>query len=229
MLAIADGMGGYAHGQEISREVLRKFNLSLFEQLTVDCSINCLPETTAQVTPKTLSKVLVKALEQTNAYIRRLVKNNQWGKGGSTLVVAAIIGNSAIVTNLGDSPLLHYQAQTGQLTQITEDHTIAGVLLKTKMISPQVALHHEGRSRLQFFVGCPEFPTELPVHQVSLESGDILLLCSDGISGSLLPEDIAAILGSSQSLKDMAENLAQKALEAGETDNQTLILWSHKF
>jgi PPM family protein phosphatase len=99
------------------------------------------------------------------------------------------------------------------------------VLLRARMITPEMARYHEGRNRLEFYVGCPQFPSNPPVYQTSLTAGDLLLLCSDGISSSLLLEDVQSILTGDRHLRNIAENLVQAAQTAGETDNQTLILW----
>jgi len=228
VLAVADGMGGHAYGEHVSREALRKISLSLFEQLTVEPSINRL-EALLPVDAETLSQALINALEQANAHVRRMVEANKWGKAGSTIVVATVLDDVAVVANLGDSPLFHYQASTGQLHKVTEDHTVAGVLLQAGMITPEMARYHEGRGRLEFYLGCPELPREAPAHQVALASRDLLLLCTDGVTGSLSHEQIAEILSDPNGdLDGMAERLIQASLEAGETDNQTLILWRHQ-
>ncbi len=227
LLAVADGMGGHAYGELASREALRKMSLVLLEELTVQRSINHLEEATP-VIPAEIAKALMNALEQANAHIKRMVKANKWGKAGSTLVAAAIWGNTAIVVNLGDSPLFHYQPSTRQLTKKTEDHTVAGVLLRAGLISLELALYHEGRSRLEFFVGCSELPGEEPVQQFELAPGDLLLLCSDGVSGSLLEREMAEIFSKAHGkIEAIADGLLQAAKDKGETDNQTLILWQY--
>ncbi|NEQ65806.1 MAG: serine/threonine-protein phosphatase [Symploca sp. SIO2D2] len=227
ILAVADGMGGHAHGAEVSREALRKLSLALFEQLIVEPSLNnlqAIPPPNAQ----SLSQVMFSALEQANAYVKRMVKANQWGKAGSTIVVAAILDNLAVVVNLGDSPMFHYQVTQRQLVKITEDHSVAGVLLRAEMITTEMARYHEGRNRLEYYLGCPHLPPEPPVQQVALAAGDLLLLCTDGISGSVSEEQIKEILAESGSnLEKKAEQLLTVSQEAGETDNQTLILWQH--
>jgi len=227
VLAVADGMGGHAHGEYVSREALHKVSLSLFEQLIAEPAINHL-EVVPSIDADTLSQALMNALEQANAHVRRMVEANKWGKAGSTIVVAALLDNTAVVVNLGDSPLFHYQASSRQLTKVTEDHTVAGVLLRAGMITPEMARFHEGRSRLEFYLGGEELPKEAPQHRVVLASGDLLLLCSDGVNGAILQEQIAEILSdSSGDLERMADRLLQASLQAGETDNQTLILWRH--
>jgi protein phosphatase len=226
IMAVADGMGGHVHGEYASREALRKLSLSLFEQLIFEPSINRLTEAQA-ITSEDLGKVLFQAVEQANVYLQKMVKNNNWGVAGSTVVVTAILDNTAIAVNLGDSPLFHYQASSGKLTKVTEDHTVASILLKADLITPEMARFHEGRSRLEFFVGCSKLPLIPPIYQVQLELGDLLLLCSDGVSGSLLLEEISSILAdTSQTLENKAESLMLAAQQQGETDNQTLILWS---
>ena len=153
ILAVADGMGGHAHGEEASEQTLRKFSLSLFESLTIQSSINSLPQEAPEISLEKLSQCLQEALKAANEHIGRIVKNNNWGTAGSTVVVAAILENTALVINLGDSPRFHYQASSKRLTQVTEDHTVAGVLQRAGMITAEMARVHEGRSRLQFYVG----------------------------------------------------------------------------
>jgi protein phosphatase len=197
------------------------------EELTVQPSINHLEEATP-VSPAGIAKALMNALEQANAHIKRMVEANKWGKAGSTLIAVAIWEDTAIAVNLGDSPLFHYQPSTGQLTKKTEDHTVAGVLLRAGLISPELALYHEGRSRLEFFVGCSELPGEAPVHQFDLVPGDLLLLCSDGVSGLLLEGEMAKIFSKAHGeIEAIADGLLQAAKDKGETDNQTLILWQY--
>jgi len=227
ILAVADGMGGHAYGEEASEQTLRKLSLSLFESLTVNSSINFQPQQAPPLNRDRLSQTLQDAIRAANEHIRRIVQQNNWGVSGSTVVVAAILEDTAVVVNLGDSPLFHYQARNNRLTQVTEDHTVAGVLQRSGMITAEMARHHEGKSRLQFFVGCSHLPSDLPTYTLKLEPNDLLLLCSDGISGSLMPEDIANILASRQNLQEKAKSLVNKALDNKETDNQTLILWSH--
>jgi protein phosphatase len=227
VLSIADGMGGLAYGEKVSREALKKVSIALFEELVVEPSINCW-QSLPPIDANRLSQALTNALEQANAHLRRMVEANKWGKAGSTIVVAGIIEDTAVVVNLGDSPLFHYQARSGQLTKVTQDHTVAGVLLRAELITPEMARYHQGRSQLEFYLGCPQLPP-IPAYQLKLAPGDLLLLCSDGISGTLLHEQIAAILAEpNSSLESIADSLLRVSREAGETDNQTLILWRHQ-
>lgn len=228
ILAVADGMGGHAYGEVVSYESLKKVIGSLHEKLVVDSSINRLEKPRVD-SAETLSKALKEALKEANSHVKRMVEANKWGKAGSTIVVAAVLNDMAVVANLGDSPLFHYQANSKELRKITEDHTVAGVLLRFKRITPEMARYHEGRHRLEFYVGCPELPEDEPIYLVNLAQGDMLLLCSDGVSGSFSDEDIGKIFAAGgNDIEKIADALVKASLDAGETDNQTLIIWQHQ-
>jgi protein phosphatase len=227
VLTVADGMGGHAYGEHVSREALRKVSSTLFEELITEPSINQV-EAVPRIDPKILSQTLMTAVEQTNVHVRRMVDANKWGKAGSTIIIAAILDNNAVVVNLGDSPLFHYQANSKQLTKITEDHTVAGTLLRAGMISPEMARVHDGRNRLEFYLGSEKLPQETPQYCLELASGDLLLLCSDGVSGAVMQEHMEKIMSDPQDdLEHIANRLLEASREAGEEDNQTLILWRH--
>ena len=232
-LAVADGMGGHEHGAEVSAEALKKISLALFEELVVIPSLNSLDAfppfnrgALAHFAPEQLGRSLLSALAQANAHVRRMVEQHGWSKAGSTVVVAAVNGREVTAANLGDSPLFHFRAAEGRLVQVTEDHTVAGVLMRAGVITPEMARVHEGRSRLEFFLGVETMPRDEPVHHFSAEAGDLLLLCSDGISGALTREQIEGVLRETgDDLEEAVERLVASARGAGETDNQTIILW----
>lgn len=227
VLAVADGMGGHVYGEQVSREVLRTASRALFEQCVVAPTLNELAAPFLLDTQK-IADILWHILEEANARVQRMVRSNKWGKAGSTLVIAVILNNTLVTANLGDSPLFLYRRGSKSLKKITEDHTVAGVLVRKKMITPEMARFHEGRSRLEFFVGAETLPKHPPVYQCSLAPGDLVLLCSDGISGSLAQDQLETLLSTAtENLETVADRLIEAALEAHETDNQTLILWRY--
>ena len=101
LLAISDGIGGYEHGEDISREALKKISLSLFETLVFEPSINNQEKSTKPPTKETLTTAIKEAIAQTNAHIKRIIKNNSWHKSGATLAVAPISGPRAIISKQG--------------------------------------------------------------------------------------------------------------------------------
>ena len=221
VLSVADGMGGHEHGEDVSREGLLKFSLALFGELkAIDRS--------PPLTSEKLTQAMLNAISQTNSQVQQMVAANQWRKAGSTIVSAAIWRDRLVAVNLGDSPLFHYAAQTGQLVQVTLDHSVPAILAKAGLITTEMARDHQRRGQLEFFLGCDATPDPIPVYERLLEPGDLLLLCSDGVSGALHLIQIQQILARTDtSLAEKADLLIRAALAAGETDNQTLILWSH--
>jgi PPM family protein phosphatase len=224
LLAVADGMGGHAHGEHISYQALKKLSLGLFEQLVTLPNLNHLQP--AALTAQNLVQVLTDALPLINIYIQKMIQANRWERAGSTLVVALILGNEVVVTNLGDSPLFYINAADQTCRQITAEHTVAGMLLRANLITPEMAQVHQGKNQLEYFIGCDHLPEPLPMHRLTLGAKDRLLLCSDGISGSLDLKLLQQLCSQdSLSLDEIADRLLEAALSAGETDNQTLILW----
>lgn len=233
LLCVADGMGGYEHGAQVSREVLRRLCLSLFQQLTVEPALNrSIPG--GGFGPVHLANALHEAAVTADCSVRRLVEANGWQRAGTTLVVAAVYGDEVVSFNLGDSPLFHYEWASRTLRQLTEDHTVAHALARGGLITLDMARYHEANTELQFYIGGGAMPQPPPVHYLKLAPGDLLLLCSDGVSKLLGAEkmnkvllDMEGVLNATHGLANAAEALREAALAAGESDNQTLILWRY--
>jgi PPM family protein phosphatase len=228
LLIIADGMGGYEHGGDVSEQAVRKLTLSLFEALAIVPNINQL-EVRAEITIEELKKILWESIELTQAYIRKTIENNHWNQAGTTIVVAAVMGDDVAIANVGDTPLFHYQANSRKLQQVTEDHSIVGSLVRSKMIPPEAAASHHLRNQLEFYLGCTRLQNDPQIYQLKLEPKDLLLLCSDGVNGLLELEELERVMaGTSLTLDDKADRLLKAALDAETTDNQTLILFRHE-
>jgi PPM family protein phosphatase len=218
LLSLADGMGGYEHGEEISREGLQQFKQTLRGKLN---KVEGSP-----LSVETLKQAISSALQQANTQIRQTVATNNWHKAGSTIVVAAIWQNRLVATNLGDSPVFHYEAATGKLVKVSLDHSVVGILTQAGIITEAMARDHERRGQLEYYLGCPHLPDPLPIYDRELRSQDLIMLCSDGINGLLSLAQIEQILARTEtSLERKAEELIHAARAAGETDNQTIMLW----
>ena len=185
VLSVADGMGGHEHGEDVSREGLLKFSLTLFGELK---TVDRFPPLTSEK----LKQALQNAMYQANSHVRRMVSSNKWSQAGSTIVSAAIWRDRVMAVNLGDSPLFHYESHTGQLAKVTLDHSVAAILAQAGFMTEDMA--RDRRGQLEFFLGCDPTPDPLPVYERVLKPGDVLLLCSDGVSGSLRLAQIQQIL-----------------------------------
>ncbi|MBE9009035.1 protein phosphatase 2C domain-containing protein [Pseudanabaenaceae cyanobacterium LEGE 13415] len=221
VFVVADGMGGHEHGEDVSRQAVLKvedFLKKTIEQISL------------QSDPiKYLKQCLLDAIESANELVQRMVSVNGWDRAGSTIVIALVWQNKVIAANLGDSPLFHWSQNTGNLDRVTQDHSVPGILAQAKLITEEMVRYHERRGQLEFFLGSKNLPKPDPIYERSLEPGDLLLLCSDGISGALSREQIRAVLADSAiDLPDKANQLIEAARDEGETDNQTVILWRYK-
>lgn len=223
VLAVADGMGGHEHGELVSREALRRAAQLLFEAFVWETSSG--PVETSRV--PNVEEVLKQTLQVVNSHIGRMIKKNGWGRAGSTIAIAVIRGNVCSIANLGDSPIFHRSEGQGTLHQLTDDHTVAGAMVRAGQISEAMGRHHEQSSVLEFFVGRDRLPSHPPVTSFDLALGDLLLLCSDGIVARQTTAEIAEVFESPCSLAELADRLILRARAKGEEDNQTVVLWRH--
>lgn len=221
LLAVADGMGGHMYGKEMSQEALEKLSVSLFQALCVKPAIEARGD--APVDIDSLKQALSDAITLAHARIDRIERANTC-KAGTTLVVALLFEDGlTVVGNVGDSPLFHYSVGDRTLREVTINHSFAGALVRCGRISRMESLSHHGRHILEFHLG-GKLPRTIPISVLKRDPGDMLLLCSDGIT-CLSPSRIQEILeGQGKSLECMAQGLLDSAVEDGETDNQTLIL-----
>ncbi|HEY3993857.1 MAG TPA: protein phosphatase 2C domain-containing protein [Ktedonobacteraceae bacterium] len=228
ILALADGMGGHAWGEHVSREALRKVSLALFERLNIDLALNVIdPE--GFIETQQLAETLEEAIKEANDYVLRMIHTNHWPKAGSTLTIVAILENQAVIVNIGDSPAFLYDHQEKRLRKVTIDDTVANHQLLAGKITPEMALHHSGRSVLKWHIGMEELPAQLHACCLDLKENDLILLCTDGVNGQLSEQQMAEILSfPAFSLQDIAQRLLQSARQVGEEDNQTIFLWRHK-
>ncbi|HBQ98699.1 MULTISPECIES: hypothetical protein [unclassified Roseofilum] len=80
--------------------------------------------------------------------------------------------------------MFHYHRRDRRVEQLTLDHTVAAALVRGGMITREMGQYHEGRNQLEFYLGRETLPGD-PLIEMSLEPGDRLLLCTDGISSSI--------------------------------------------
>jgi len=220
VLMVADGMGGHDHGEDVSREALLAIKSYLIQHISNH------NQAKFHLSLEGLQKIMAGALAHTNFLVQYMMEDQGWQQAGSTLVAALIWRNALITVNLGDSPLFHFQARSQNLEQVTHDHSVTGILTAHRLITPNEALSHQYRGQLQHYLGCPYLPDEFPLYVRWLQPGDLVLLCSDGVSGLLSAAEIADTLAeTSWSLAERADRLLEIALTKEETDNQTLILW----
>lgn len=142
-------------------------------------------------------------------------------KIGTTLIAVWVQQRTAHYSHAGDSRL--YLLRKGELTQLTEDHTLVQEQLNRGIITQEEMEDHTLRHVITRSIGGRE-NVEVEVEELPLAVGDQLLLCSDGLSSSLGNEDISRILQAEADLEIACDQLIRSALEAGSRDNITAVL-----
>ena len=145
-------------------------------------------------------------------------------RGMGTTLTGALVGDGEVtIVHVGDSRA--YLLREGQLRQITRDHSLVEELRRQGRLTSEEAEEHPQRSVVTRALGV-EPDVQLDVHTHQVRSGDLFLLCSDGLTSMVRPERVQEIIaGSGDSLRVAADRLVAEANEMGGRDNITVVLF----
>lgn len=224
VLVLSDGMGGLAYGDRVSKEAVLLVNSAVFEDF---CRMAIVPndETSKGPAGDIIDNLLFKSFRSANEGITDLIHQQGWEQAGATLVVCIVHDDTVRYCHLGDSRLYHWQAGSRLLVRLTTDHTVPQILLEKQLISEEMLDRHPLKNQLMYYIGANELP-DLQVKHARLSKGDMLLLCSDGISGSVSDKTMATLFRQN-GVTDIADQLLTAAMAASSTDNMTLILYHY--
>lgn len=140
---------------------------------------------------------------------------------GSTLVALWVRGETAFWTHVGDSRI--YQLRSGELRQLSEDHSLVQEQLRRGIITAEEVQHHTLKHVVTRAIGTRD-PLEVNVQQQTLRPGDCYLLCCDGLTDLVPHQQIQQLIGNGQNLEASCRALVEAANEAGGEDNITVVL-----
>lgn len=204
VFVVADGMGGASAGEVASRLAVETFAAGL-------------PPGGDPV------ERLSAAVSKANAAINAQAGDDPARQGMGTTVTAVMVdGGQLSVAHVGDSRAYSFRA--GSLERLTRDHTLVDELVQQGRLTPEEAAVHPQRSIITRALG-PEREVEVDSSVHALEAGDVILLCSDGLTGMIDEERIASILSQSRSLAAASRALVKAANDAGGRDNITVVLF----
>lgn len=216
LMIVADGMGGAAAGEvaaAVAVATVEEFALN-----TVKWFLHL-----SQHEDTALMGELRASLERADRELFDRVERHPSLAGmGTTLTVAFSVGTDLFVVHAGDSRA--YLLRHGEMTQVTSDHTLVQMLVDGGQLTPEQAKTHSRRNIVTNVVGGPIEGVLAEVHKVPLVDGDILLLCTDGLSE---PVDEAKIVKALTTYDDADEAVARLlglALAAGGPDNVTAVV-----
>jgi protein phosphatase len=203
LLVVADGMGGHAAGE-----------LASATAIAILAELDANPPTD----PVT---ALTDAVDRIGDTIVSLVQDDEEVQGmGTTVTGIYWTGDRLAIVHVGDSRA--YMLRNGELSQLTHDHTYVQTLVDAGQISEEEAAHHPRRSLLMRALdGLNPVEPDLSVREA--RASDRYLLCSDGLSGVLTPEEIHEALSSSEPT-GCVTRLVDLALERGAPDNVTVVV-----
>jgi len=212
VFAVADGMGGHEYG-----EVASHLTLEVIVQHA---------EAIAHAESTALPACLHRAIQDANAaIISQAADQEARSRMGTTIVVATIHGDRLYFAHLGDSRL--YLLRGELFTQLTRDHSLVQAMVDRGEITPEEAAIHPLRHQITRVVGGDDYISPEIASQ-ALKPGDLILLCTDGLSGVVPPETIRGILAGAGNCQQKAEALIQAALQAGAPDNITAVLVAYQ-
>ena len=204
MLIVADGMGGHNAGDLASR-------------YTVESMVDYIEK----AVEKRPIPLLAEAIHHANELVVEKAKSDKALEGmGTTVVAATVQENYLYVANVGDSRLYLIDQE---IEQITRDHSLVEEMIRVGELQRKDAKSHPDRNIITRAVGV-RTPVKIDFFDIKLEPGDVILLCSDGLTNMVEDEDILRIVKKSSSLKEAAQRLVTEANKNGGKDNITVVL-----
>ena len=210
---LADGMGGYNAGEVASGMASERVRGELATRLK---SLGASPADSE------IRTALLDAVDSANREVYEAAMSHpEYAGMGTTLVVALYRGDRLWLGHIGDSRA--YRFRNGHLEQLTRDHSLLQEQIDAGLITAEQAAYSMHKNLVTRAVGVDEL-VDLEIHDHPVEPGDLLLMCSDGLSDMLGDEQIGQLLRSNDSLPAVGAMLVQAANAAGGRDNIAVIL-----
>lgn len=224
LAAVADGVGGNVAGEVASRLATTELRAEV-----ADRGMAVLESADPLVREAGARSLLAAGFERAQAAIRRQVRVRPELSGmASTLTAVLLVGNDLFIAHVGDSRAYHWHR--GTLTQVSEDHSLVAVMVKNGSLTWEEARVHPHRNVLTQALGTDQDPT-VELGLVHVEQGDLVLLCTDGLSAVVTDGELADVLDAAagecartDNLSNAVARLISMAKDRGGPDNITLIL-----
>jgi serine/threonine protein phosphatase PrpC len=219
LFILSDGMGGEAHGEVASAMAVDVVN-KYCESGKEDSGATVLDEAPSNFSSWT--RRLKNAVTQANFQIFQSAQQNPEQRGMGATITALWLNDTLLsIAHVGDSRA--YLLRSGNLQQLTNDHSLVAEQVRRGLITPQQAEESEMQSVLLRALGAhPE--VEIDVDEVGIIPRDVLLLCSDGLTRMVTEPEIAGALQAETVPSAAAERLISLANENGGIDNVTVIV-----
>jgi len=216
---VADGLGGHAAGAVASRLTVSSID-DFVSLVSASAEVSWPFGYNLQISFE--QNALRTAVMLANLKVCHSAEEREDCSGmGSTLVALWVRGDAAFWTHVGDSRI--YRLRSGEFRQLSEDHSLVQEQLRRGIITAEEVRHHTLKNVVTRAIGTRD-PLEVNVQQQTLRTGDCYLLCCDGLTDVVPPEQIQSLMGSGQDLEGSCRALVEAANEAGGEDNITVVL-----
>ncbi len=207
LYAVADGMGGHRAGEVASSTALQELEKWAPRFVGLE--------------DQALESGLTEAFVQANRVVYESSTTEPENAGmGTTLTVLLVRSKTVVIAHVGDSRAYLWRDEA--LTSLTTDHSLVGELVRLEQISLEEAEKHPQRHVLMRAVGADQ-EIELDCRSISLQTGDVFLLCTDGFSNMISNQELAQELIEPGSWEGRFEKLRKLTLERGAPDNFTAL------
>ena len=219
LFVVCDGMGGRNAG-EVASSLAAQTIRSHIGDASADRNGGCTPGEDGGFLPQT--NRLADAVRRANDVLYREAQSRPECAGMGTTVAAALIHDQILsLAHVGDSRI--YLIRRGHLQPLTVDHSLVAEQVRQGLITETEALSSSQKHIVTRALGI-DASVDVEVGEMPLMSGDVLLLCSDGLTSRVEPDDIAAVLRGNGGLQAMADGLIDTANRAGGHDNITVVV-----
>ncbi len=207
---VADGVGGNNAGEIASRTAVQGVAEYVTEVPIDGCE-----------TDEEICSYFIDCIAEINQQVYRLGHQHKENRGmATTIVLTYLRDDKAYIMNVGDSRA--YLLRNNELQQITEDHTYVNELVRSGVITKEEAETHSQRNVITRAIGAEPF-VKSDFYRTQIESGDILMLCSDGLYGEVEEQQMIDILNMDESMSQICNLLVDAAIEGGGRDNITVV------
>ena len=216
LAVVCDGMGGVVGGKTAAKLAVKTYleRFSFFYSERRDA--------TDSLTSFDIRRIFSNSVYSANKAVCEKSESEEALRGmGTTLTSAMIYKNSLYTANVGDSRI--YLIRGEEITQITKDNSYVQELLDKGLIDEQEARCHPRRNLITKALGVAS-EVEPDFSSLTLEEGDVILLCSDGLTNALSDEEIASVINEKDSLEEKGKRIIDKANQKDGEDNVTVVL-----
>jgi protein phosphatase len=204
LLVVADGMGGHRAGEYASR-----------------LAVEVLKQELAASTEESPEAMMKNAITRANERVLEAARQDAKLSGmGTTLVAATVIDRTLYFANVGDSRLY---LLSDDIKQLSKDHSLVQEMVRLGGINQEEAKSHPDKNIITRAIGAKD-DVDIDFYEYRLKKGDIILMCTDGLSNMVEDEEMLHIVKCSRDVVEAVEQLIERAKEHGGSDNIGVIV-----